>query len=511
MSKFNFKKVLTLALSVAIIGSQGITAFAAVNNPSLEANSGTSEFGANILDRTVERVVVPTNLKIALNPNGYNVIKRYVKVDQTTVNTPVSTKLYYTYDGTKYDLALENGKPALTAWASNTEYYEAVTDNAKVVSLNYGIVNKSTEAKIVNVDLKVSYPNTVAANKDITFVTDIADARAKVEGGNAEPEELNMYLSVKSSDAKPTANTYALATTHAATNVYYVYNNATNAFSKAGTQPTFADTPALLDAQDTADLSIRSQIVADPTIAEADINDSHYYVETTTIGPKILAAHLADVFMNASSVETKIEPKTDDSDAELKAGATWDYYLTAADYQPRKYMDITPSDTPATLQPKLEIATIGDAAAFTITGDLNKIADWTKAKSTVINFEPIYTISDVETTPTPIDGTYNQIAVNRGPKVAMTAAGVITVSNLTATQNYANASTSINLKVAGANNYLGADTNVEWDVSGWDSASGGTIIVTLKPAWTSFLTGKKAECIIELSDGTTITTGEIQF
>ena len=66
MKNFKFKKVMALSLCSAMIAGTSITAFAETD-PAASSVTGTS---ANILAHNVETVVVPTSLKIAINPDG---------------------------------------------------------------------------------------------------------------------------------------------------------------------------------------------------------------------------------------------------------------------------------------------------------------------------------------------------------------------------------------------------------------------------------------------------------
>ena len=263
MSKKLTKRLLGVVLSVALVFGQAIPALAEGEQPDL---GGTG----NVLDYAVTTVVTPTSLKIALNPNEYAITTKYVK---TADESYQSTKTYFTEADGVYTAA------DITAFAANTVYYEAVKSTAQVVSLNYGIANKSTEAKDVTVDIKATY--TAAANKTaIEFV----DTAAKTQAYNAETnatgakkDELKMYLAVASAatpsgDTVPvTADTFVKATAFAANTKYFTKSEA-GVFAEASTQPT-ADT----------------------------FKNATYYTATTTIGPEITAAQLSDVTMTAAT------------------------------------------------------------------------------------------------------------------------------------------------------------------------------------------------------------------
>jgi hypothetical protein len=501
MSKFNFKKVLTLVLSVAMIGSQGVTAFA--TQSSTDPASGTTLTNGNILDYTIEKVVVPTNLKVALNPNGYSVIKNYTKLTPTQIAADVQASQqadgYYTYNDStgKYERALTAGKTTLDAFAANTDYYipNKVTD--KVVSLNYGIVNKSTEDKIVNVELRVGYTDTNAAGKDIEFVDTEADAIAVADSGNAAKEELKMYLAVQSSSALPTTKTFkkAAKADHATTTTYYSFDG--SKYTKLATQP--ADGDALQALQDTADLAVRTAIAAGSTVP-----DNYVYEETTAIGPAIRTSELGDVTMTAAgaALETKLAPATIDTDATIKATASLDYLLNAATWTPRNLQDISYDDTPTTLEPKLEISNIGGVAGFTITGNLNRIADWTKAKATVLTFKPVYTISENDVETEAVTGAYNQVTVNRAPQISMTSAGVVTITNATCTSSQLKAAVGI----SGTTSYSLIGNNATFE-----DPSSGTIVITMGSAWLTQWSGRDVSVKVTLADDTELTSNTVTF
>ncbi len=150
----NFKKILAFLCSATMIVSASATAFAAP--PSQTAGTG------NMLAYSTESVVVPTSIKVALNPAEYTVTVRPDATDSTKTTT------------------------------------------AQIVTFNYGIANKSTANKIVNVEFRVS--GTPDSDKTpITFVDSAALASEKTTQNptGAEAGELKMYLAVIGSTAAP--------------------------------------------------------------------------------------------------------------------------------------------------------------------------------------------------------------------------------------------------------------------------------------------------------------------
>lgn len=143
----SFKRIIAVAGSVALMASATISSFAAA--PTSEAGT------ANVLAYSLESVIVPSALKVALNPQGLAVT-------------------------TKTD----------------------VTSTAQVVSFNYGIANLSTADKDVSVKFNVT--GTADAEKTpITFVDSEEKAEYGDEDDNAKDGELKMYLAVVGSAAAP--------------------------------------------------------------------------------------------------------------------------------------------------------------------------------------------------------------------------------------------------------------------------------------------------------------------
>lgn len=150
----SLKKFIAVACSAAVIASSGVTAFA-------EAPSSTAGAG-NVLAYSLESVVVPSAIKVALNPQGLSVT---------------------------------------TKGSGDT----ATKSTAQIVSFNYGIANLSTADKDVKVSFKVT--GTPDATKTpITFVDTAAAATYGTTDGAAKDGELKMYLAIVGSTAAPTTS-----------------------------------------------------------------------------------------------------------------------------------------------------------------------------------------------------------------------------------------------------------------------------------------------------------------
>ena len=382
------KKVLSVTMSVVMLGSQAMPALA-------DTTPTTSGGTANILDYAVESVVVPTTLKIALNPNGYDITTKYVEATAYATNTT-----YYTESGGTYTKAVVADA---TAFGSGGPYYTAVTSTDQVVSLNYGIANKSTGAKNVKIDFAVTY---TADNdkKAIEFVDSAAKAQEYDETTNAngaKAGEHKMYLAVASAAAVPTANTYKKTADTAVDNTKKYY-------TKSGT--TYTEVASA---------------------AAADLGT--YYEATTTIGTEITAAELSDVIMNKATVGNQAFAKGSSNQADASIA----YSLGEATYGLKDGETIDFDTTSSDLNTKLEMSTLGGVAGFTLTGAVNANADWTEADAKAITITPTYAITNATGTEAAVDsGAYNQ--VNLGPALAQTSYTVdasnsaitVTVNNL---------------------------------------------------------------------------------
>lgn len=444
------KKVLGMAMGIVMLGSQAMPVLASSTDPAAGTTGGTG----NILDYEVETVVVPTTLKIALNPNGYAVTTKYVEVATYAAGT-----VYYSKEA---DGSYTKMDPQPTSFTAGTAYYKAVTSTDQVVSLNYGIANKSTGDKNVKVDFAVTY-TAVDGKKAIQFVDSAAKAQAYDATNNAngaKKGEYKMYLAVASADDLPTANTYAKTTDT-------TVNNSKTYYTKSGSTYTKI-TPADADALKTC------------------------YEETTTIGTEITAAELSDVTMTKATAGNQafVAGTTNKADASIAYG------LDAATYALKDgaVIDFTTSQTD--LATKLEMSAIGGVAGFTLTGAVNADVDWTEADATAITITPTYTVTDATGAETAVDsGAYNQ--VNLGPNLNTTT-HTIDASNtaLTVTVNNLGTETISTVVHTGNNSNL---VN-----AGFAMISGSTVTFT-DTYFSYFGAGEVAPIKITTSDGTELT------
>lgn len=96
-----------------------------------------------------------------------------------------------------------------------------------------------------------------------------------------------------------------------------------------------------------------------------------------------------------------------------------------------------------------------------------------------------------------VSGTGAMIKV--GPQVIADTSGLITISGLTADQNWKS------MTVTNENGTFDINSSdVEWDNSQWSEEAGGTLKVQLKESWLGTLRGKNGSTTVTLTDDNTI-------
>jgi hypothetical protein len=405
----------------------------------------------------VESVVVPTTLKIALNPNGYAINLRYVKV-AADAGYDATTK-YYELTSGKYVRKVFSGTTAATDFEAARDagmvYVVGAGNqsNANIVSLNYGIVNKSTRDKVVRVKLAVTQNTSETNNKQAIEFKDTAEEAqtydSTTEKGAAQ-DELAMYLAVASADGTtaPTANTYEKVTTYASGTVYYT-RDAANKYSLA--------TAASNDGKLTED-EFKAMTVP-------------VYKESTTIGTEILASELSDITMDVAE-DGVVGFK---AGSENKANAEIGYKLGKAEYSLKDDADLDFGSTQQDLGDLLEMSAIGGVAGFTITGTMNTDADWTTADTVALKFVPTYHIKNATNDEEYVDDAktnpLNQIKLvedDVAPSIA--TASVTAASDTDAVWTYSLGSGT--KKATGISSIKFGDTDV---TSSFDIATAGSI------------------------------------
>jgi len=84
-----------------------------------------------------------------------------------------------------------------------------------------------------------------------------------------------------------------------------------------------------------------------------------------------------------------------------------------------------------------------------------------------------------------------------GPQVSMTSAGLITMSGLTAADNYV----SLKLTYEGTEYDLGSNKNVSWSVTEWSQENGGSMTCQLNDAWLALFPSKTITATLNTTSG----------
>ncbi len=368
----SFKTITAAALSAAMILVPSMTSFADDEAPTTTGATG------NVLAYKCESIVVPTALKLAINPNGTAVNTKYAAL-ASDATFSAATKYYTESDGA-YSLATVTSD---TFADLKETLFTAVTSTDQIVSFKYGLVSKATAKRNVAISFSIT------ADSDIEFVEDANSATAPTDENDdthtAEPGELKMFLAVTPGNAVPTAATKKkTADTSLTANKAYYTKGAGNAYTKV-------ESP---DADDLKD----------------------YYEDTDTIGAEILPSELADVGVATLSTVPI---------AFTAEGAEVAFKLDPATYTLKADEFIDWDTTQTAYGEKLEITTIGGVASFTFTGAMNKDADWTSVDATIV-IEPEYDFTASDGTETAIATGKNQIEVPEAPAPVDAAPSIAT-------------------------------------------------------------------------------------
>lgn len=418
----NSKKWMTAVLTAAMVVSQVVPAFATSADI---VGGGTTSGAANILAYSVDRIVVPTTLKVALNPNGYNLVKAYKELGDKDAAKTARDKgkaiFIRTYDlanaewvykqvlktstlGDDDDTVVIMDDTALAA--STLTFYQYDFDKSQIISLNYGIANKSTSDKVVQIDIKVNQDTNDKAGK---LPIDFVDSRAKAEydstgtvEDSAKQDEMKMYLAVVAAKAAaPTTDTFERVTEWADeladVSLYTKDENGVYAYITADTgdggvtvgngttKPagSVADKPNFLKALGTGE------------------SRTKLYKMSSVIGPEITAKQLSDVRMTVADQENEVAFTPG---KENKANASIGFKLPQAEYGPDDGKDIFAFQaTQETFGNSLQLNALTGVAGFTITGAMNKKVDWTRADTVALKIQPTYKVSDATGKETYID------------------------------------------------------------------------------------------------------------
>jgi hypothetical protein len=373
--KKGFKTVLAVVLSAALTVAPAMTSFAEDTDPSTTAGTG------NVLDYQVKTEVVPTALKVAINPNRYPVNIRYNKV-ASGASYDASKKYYKIDENGKYVIETVTAENMATKVAAGL--YLAETSNDQLVTFNYGLVNKST----VDRDILIKFD--VTADSAVEFVGTAAEATntAAADDGGAQQGEYKIFMQLVPAKVgtTPTANTYAKADTYTdADTEYYNWDSSNNKYLGPVKYATEADFKAVVDQS---------------------------YVATTTIGTEIKATELADIGMQASTAPITFAAGTETTHADVA------YKLGKATHNLKatEFIDFSTSD----LTDMFEMTAIGGIGGFTITGVMNTNTVWSDLETKTITITPTYKFTDSTGLETSVDTGLNQIeAEARTPAVTV--------------------------------------------------------------------------------------------
>ena len=385
----NFKKVTAIVLSAAMIFGSSLTAFATDTDGSTTSAEGTGQ----ILDFKKQIQVVPTSLKVAINPNGYDVNLRYNKV---TGAFNGDAKYYTESDGTysvATDVTEDNFEDKVEAGL-----YTATTSDSQIVTFNYGLANKSTVARKITVKLDVT------ADSSVDFVTTEEAATAKTTGGTGTAEvgdyKIFMQLIPAKADTTPSTNTYEKATTFSDTATYYTR-------SEAG-------------------------VYTEATVEDADdFAAGTFYTSTTTIGTEIQASELGDITMTNADAAVTFAAGAGTTNADVA------FSLPKATYTLKDDEFIDFSTTAADIAEKYEMTGIGGYTGFTITGTMNTNTEWSQLETKTITITPTYVIADASGQETAVETGLYQVETDARNNTVTYNANYEGADPATATETFA--------------------------------------------------------------------------
>jgi hypothetical protein len=226
------------------------------------------------------------------------------------------------------------------------------------------------------------------------------------------------------------------------------------------------------------------------------------------------ADNVANVLMYAvpSAVDTENEDGYQASNTGIVLGAstqsdtTIGFVLPAADYVFKK--DASGASTYERDETK---SVHGTALKFE--GLVNKNADWSDyvganpsnniGLTAKFTFTHVLADTDVagDTDGAPFamiaDSSLTTVTVENGPQISISDAGLITISNLTADQNYTN------LAITMDGTALTATKVGAYNTTGWDKTNGGTVTFQFSSTALTALSGHEVIATVALSDGTT--------
>jgi hypothetical protein len=204
---------------------------------------------------------------------------------------------------------------------------------------------------------------------------------------------------------------------------------------------------------------------------------------------------LADVTMNPVSANAVALKLDDEADVTVS--------LNKAKYVVSENSTVTFETTQAQLKDMMVLDEVNGIAGFKFVGKMNADADWTSAKIDAIKITATYdfTTKANKDNNTLVEGTWAQVAgVASGPKITMTAGGLITMSGMTAEKNFKNLTIG-----SGEDLNNVADGSYTQDVTEWSDETGGTLKVQLGSDFMNYYNGKDTTATLILSDDSKVT------
>lgn len=129
---------------------------------------------------------------------------------------------------------------------------------------------------------------------------------------------------------------------------------------------------------------------------------------------------------------------------------------------------------------------------FQLTGACNQVAGWAALKDKAPKVDLVWSVKDFTVT---------------GPQISLNAQGLVSVTGLTAEQNYESVKIMVGDKEWDMN-----DEVATWNTDNWSSADGGNFTIQMSDRWIDFINsnGGKAKAIINYTGGSAEST-EITF
>jgi hypothetical protein len=409
----------------------------------------------------------------------------------TTVAMPVMAA-----DGGEVDVDVTTRNAVIrvevpTTLAIAVNQFEKGDSGSQIYSAPFGITNKSE----IPVKLHVTSKATLDAADPINLVSskDAAE-QSTVESGEAwlavaAMTEAGKYIedgkTLKDlNEANDNVTTFVQGTeteksTATAEQTFYLASDANPTVTYTKLAPTDADevkeAQKISYAQFYEATAIATQPTSDDELQEA-VDGANIYEIDSSDAVKFIEKGTAGVKFTAGATYYTVTATTTAS-KDLAAGKIYVYGEAGAAAQ-------------------------GGAAGFRYIGKLSEGKEtWTNAEISNVNIK--YDITGVTTTnydEIKDECTYGLYA--EGAKVSVDANGMITMSGLTAEQNYKSGTITLS---TGTYNVTGSPVTWIGDGTTWSRTEGGTLQIQLGSKWVDALKGESATFTLTLSDGQTIT------